>query len=1199
MTQLRKIAVAVSTAAMLVGAIPQALAGSVFSDVADTNEFAVFIHDLQSQGIVAGVGTTGMYMPERNVTRGEMMKMVINAMKKSGEGKSALTDVLSTAALPGAPHFSDVPAGSSFYDQVEMAYALGIVNGRTAPSGTTQGVFGVDQPVLRQEAMKMVVGAYRKVAADTFMQDLTGGPSFDDVSASSEFYDFIQTAYNLAIVNGYGNSKFGPMDPMLRSQMAKVISNTMKVFTTGKPLSVGVPARVQVDNSDPQIKNDGTSTATITCTIVDRNGNRVGDWSDPVSFTTDAGSLSIVGGSEAAAMTKTVNTNDGRGQITLISSTTAGTATVTCRTGSMEGTTRVEFTADAPGVRNGFGSAAIAGVGELHVRATDNHIVATRQAFDGSILDAPGGNGDITPVTGFSVIEAFVYDDAGDPSCGDTLVYSIRSGNAHLQTAVPSAPQSGAGTRSLTLSPSDCTNGRYVAHLNVLENQNAGPVVVQVLDRSTSPSLITQVTVQIDLIKLNAKVYDNNILTRNSAQISGGTATEQNIAPVLISTLNENNKPIRTWSDNVECRIVSGATASAQLEGYTVGTVVEAKFIGSADGLYVLNVIAGSASGTINVKCRATDAIGQPEVSFSVTVRQPQVELFTSAAKATAGKVTTVMARIRDGSKPVTGEQLRLQIDGGDGRIAVGGDTVGYLSTTAVENSANMDHVCYNRGLPSTINSNLLVPATLGFGTVRLVPFGTTCETADSNLVDSGWYTAKIHMPASTTERDQTINLRATDLSRAEQPQGQVTVVATRGLPSEARQLTVMPMSQEVGVNQDIPTVIFVQDSRGFGLSCSGTGTVVTANGESATPTQSGCNLFRNGVVPGTETSIGINRTQGVPGLAGYLSVNPTTSENVYLYTRGDSDTAALLFSGIENSQHYIVNNIGGGAYFMIARAKDRADRAEWRVELHDSSGVELQAPLVQVNIVPNRITAEFQQSTIIPDLHNALIVFVRDQNNDPVAGLRGCEAASFPTNNFRDFTITRSGSEIGDFYLSDEDNGSLSSGACTNPRSLISVNNGGLVGTGLYLFTADTANTVAAGTTSIKVSLNQATNPEATASYRVQDPSVQLDAWPNRLSSSNVVPLTIIITDDQGTPLNIDTTAALAQLEVIRGSGNLEGTNALSPSSGLRVDVANTGNGVLVGSYKASSVTENVDIVARANGINSRTEDRISLNVN
>jgi hypothetical protein len=1191
MTKLRKIAVAVSTAAMFFGVLPQALAGSIFSDVADTNEFAVFIHDLQAQGIVSGVGTTGMYMPERNVTRGEMMKMVINAMKKSGEGKSALTDVLNTPALPGAPHFEDVPAGSSFYDQVEMAYALGIVNGRRAPAEGVQGSFGVNEPVLRQEAMKMVVGAYRKVAADTFMQDLTGGPSFDDVSASSEFYDFIQTAYNLAIVNGYGNSKFGPMDPMRRDQMAKVISNTMKVFTTGKPLSVGVPARVQVDNSDPQIKNDGTSTATITCTIVDRNGNRVGDWSDPVSFTTDAGSLSIVGGSEAAAMTKTVNTNDGRGQITLISSTTAGTATITCRTGSMEGTTRVEFTADAPGVRNGFGSAAISGVGELHVRATDNHIVASRQnAPAGSTAGA--GSVSITPVSGFSTIEAFVYDDAGDPSCGDTLVYSIRSGNGHLQDTIPTTAQAAAAARSLTLDASDCMNGRYVGYLNILSTQNSGPVVVQVLDRSTSPSLITQVTVQIDLVKLDAKVYDNSILTRNSRQITDVTATEQNIAPVLIKTLDENNRPFQTADnsadvDQIECRLVSGATSSALLDGVSNsdtggrirGTVVQADYVEGSAGIYALNVIAGSASGSLTVRCRDLDAIGQPEVSFNVTVRQPQVELFVSSARARASTLTTVVARIRDGSKPVTGEELRLQIDGGDGRVGVGGT---YTYGAANENSAVMDHICYvNAG--GTISSNLLIPGgSLGQVTIR--PFGTACVSGE---VDSGWYTAKVYMPLSTTERDQTINLRATDLSRAEQPQGQVTVVATRGLPSEARQLTVMPMSQEVGINQDIPTIIFVQDSRGFGLSCTSTGSVANANNEAAADAQSGCTVPRNGLTPGSETTIGINRTTVVPGLAGYLSVNPTTSENVYIYTRGNSGAA-------EASQFFIVNNLGGGAYFMAARAKDRADRAEWRVELHDSSGVEIQAPLVQVNIVPNRVTTEFNLSTTIPDWNNTLIAFVRDQNNDPVTTLSNERVGgAFPTNNFTAFAVTRSGSDVADIQPN-TNVGLVPAGASTD----LLHDGTNPVGSGLYLFNVDTINSTSVGTVSIKVSLNQATNPESTASYRVQDPSIQFDAWPNRLSSSNVVPLTVIVTDDQGTPLALSA-SSLVQVEVTRGSGNLEGTNAVSPSSGLRVDLADIDDGVFVGSYKASSVTESVDLVARLNAISSRTEDRLSLSVN
>jgi hypothetical protein len=39
--------------------------------------------------------------------------------------------------------------------------------------------------------------------------------------------------------------------------------------------------------------------------------------------------------------------------------------------------------------------------------------------------------------------------------------------------------------------------------------------------------------------------------------------------------------------------------------------------------------------------------------------------------------------------------------------------------------------------------------------------------------------------------------------------------------------------------------------------------------------------------------------------------------------------------------------------------------------------------------------------------------------------------------------------------------------------------------------------------------------------------------------------------------------------------------------------------DGVFVASYKASSVTESVDLVARLNAISSRTEDRLSLSVN
>jgi hypothetical protein len=138
--------------------------------------------------------------------------------------------------------------------------------------------------------------------------------------------------------------------------------------------------------------------------------------------------------------------------------------------------------------------------------------------------------------------------------------------------------------------------------------------------------------------------------------------------------------------------LLDGVTNS-DTGGRIRGTVVQADYVEGSAGIYALNVIAGSASGSLTVKCRDLDAIGQPEVSFNVTVRQPQVELFVSSARARASTLTTVVARIRDGSKPVTGEELRLQIDGGDGRVDVGGT---YTYAGGNENSAVMDHICYN-----------------------------------------------------------------------------------------------------------------------------------------------------------------------------------------------------------------------------------------------------------------------------------------------------------------------------------------------------------------------------------------------------------------------------------------------------------------------------------------------------------------------
>ena len=1251
MTKFRKIVALIASVSMMIGVLPQVAFAGAFSDVPDTNEFATYINDLYNQGVVSGVGSTGMYMPLRDVSRGEMMKMVMNSLRVCGAGMPNLEDLLNVPLLPGAPHFEDVPVGSSFYEFVEQAYAMGIVQGRRAPAEGMQGLFGVDASVLRQEAMKMAINGCRKIKPDVFVMDLTGGPSFDDVSASSEFYDFIQTAYNLGIVNGYGNSRFGPMDPMRRDQMAKVVSNMLKVCREGKPLSVGVPAQILVESSDPKIKNDGTSTSTITCTVVDRNGNRVGDWTDPFTFTTDLGTLRVVGSSEPASSTKSVSSDKGRAQISLISSTTEGMATVNCKTKDFTGMTKVEFTSSAPGIRNGFGSSQISGIGELSIRITDDHIVASREVRPTGANIAPVGPHTVWPVNGFATVEAFMYDDEGDPTCGDELLFNIKEGNANLvegnnvdagsSPPVPGTFFVGTPTRSLLVPGGDpeCVNGRYVVYVQILTDQNAGDVVIQVTNLDVSPSLITEATLTIDLVRLEAKVYDNDILTRNSTQISaaptsGDAATSQNIAPVLIKTLDEHNEPFLTsdslfpfgpfFMDEIECRFVGGPTTSALLEGQdgtpSAGPEV-ADYIDGSAGLYVLNVIAGANEGTLEVECRDIDAIGRPAVRFTVGVHAPEVELFVSSREVAEGQVSAIFARVLDGNKPVTGEELRLQIEGGDGTLDTY-DGGSFDATDASSTFVRMDHICYDGGdsgppVPAPGFPNLLLDlggAGAGLGEVAIEEWFTTCGATASTTTDSGWYVAMLFAPPSA-ERDQTQALRVTDISRSDQPQDQIDlVVSASDNPSDVDQLEVHPLTQEIGVNQDVPVVVFAQDQDGFGVPCFDDTDASPGGADNGEPTgtdeeESGCSSDRNGFSPIAADAATMNDNALDVGTVGALRVHPTASENVFILARA---------VGVDASDNaYILNNIGGGAYFFVTRAKDRADRGEVRIDSFGLGGGANQFDLVQFNIVPNSVEAEFNAEDVMPDWLNTFIVFVSDWNDDPVMGLNGCRVGAFPTNDFTDFVITRSGPDVGDIDSTDDDFPVVPATGCPVPvppaTDLLSDPGvtGHVLGTGLYLWNVELDSEVVPGDVTLQVSLNQATNPEDEASFEVTDPTVEFDAWPQHVTSSNVIPLTVIVRDDDGDPITFDMGAIPDEddnilIEILDGSGQLSdngsnatGINEVTPDGGISEFIQDTLDGVFATSYVASAVPEDtVEFQVTVEGVNSRVTDSLTLPV-
>ncbi|MDD4351358.1 MAG: S-layer homology domain-containing protein [Candidatus Gracilibacteria bacterium] len=200
MLRLRKTLAALACFAMLAAFfIPQAGAAQ-FADVQSTHSFYEHVEFLGSHHVVNGLN--GYFYPDKVVSRGEITKIVLNAA-------GTVLDGSATRA------FEDVGIGNDFFAYVNTAYKNGVI------SGYGNGLFGPDDMVKRGEALKILVSAFG------FTTNTTGGPHFVDVTAGSDFYNYIETAYNLGIVSGRGAS-FWPGNYMTRGEMAKIVAMAMQ-----------------------------------------------------------------------------------------------------------------------------------------------------------------------------------------------------------------------------------------------------------------------------------------------------------------------------------------------------------------------------------------------------------------------------------------------------------------------------------------------------------------------------------------------------------------------------------------------------------------------------------------------------------------------------------------------------------------------------------------------------------------------------------------------------------------------------------------------------------------------------------------------------------------------------------------------------------------------------------------------------------
>lgn len=110
--------------------------------------------------------------------------------------------------VPSMP-FTDVSAGSWYYNAVEFVYSKGIMQGVSANK------FGPGSTITRGMVVTML---WRMAGSPT-----VSGGSFADVASGSYYATAVAWAAKNGIVDGYNSSKFGPNDAITREQFATIL----------------------------------------------------------------------------------------------------------------------------------------------------------------------------------------------------------------------------------------------------------------------------------------------------------------------------------------------------------------------------------------------------------------------------------------------------------------------------------------------------------------------------------------------------------------------------------------------------------------------------------------------------------------------------------------------------------------------------------------------------------------------------------------------------------------------------------------------------------------------------------------------------------------------------------------------------------------------------------------------------------------
>lgn len=150
------------------------------------------------------------FLPDRPVSRFEFLKMAL---------------LSSCIDLPGASEaltpFPDVPARRP-HENMERGFRRRVIAAAVQHEivhGYPDGFFRPDHPVTRAEALKMLLRATRLVPLPEEIEPI----SFTDVPSDAWFRTYVEQAFAMRLIEGYGDGTFRPHNSITRAEAAKII----------------------------------------------------------------------------------------------------------------------------------------------------------------------------------------------------------------------------------------------------------------------------------------------------------------------------------------------------------------------------------------------------------------------------------------------------------------------------------------------------------------------------------------------------------------------------------------------------------------------------------------------------------------------------------------------------------------------------------------------------------------------------------------------------------------------------------------------------------------------------------------------------------------------------------------------------------------------------------------------------------------